>query len=278
MTNVLRYDLFLKLGFLFGLVQVLTIFVSRRLKTILPSQEIPAQSVAEVGTFLLYLSIMILVFVLLARVSRARIALKIFWLLALFSGLNLFFRPFMRADAALLLALALVALYWRAPTIYLHNGILVLALPAIGSLFGIQLNPWMAVGLLLLFSVYDVIAVYGTKHMVVMAQAFIAERVIPGVIISEQRVAPTAYVSEVTVGKGFSVLGTGDLVFPAILVASTAVASVPAASVVALFSLFGLFLTHTLFFGQDERRPMPALPPIALMAIIGFLITRAYHL
>ena len=43
---------------------------------------------------------------------------------------------------------------------------------------------------------------------------------------------------------------------------------------VAFFSLLGLLASFWIFFQQKERRAIPALPPIALFSILGYLISR----
>lgn len=269
-----RLDLFWKIGLLFTSVQALALLLSQRFTRTLAVPERKPVAPEDIGVFFLYLLLATLVLLVLMRFSHSKKALKYFWLAAIFGGLELFLEAFLRPDLALLLTLAIVALYWKAPTIWLHNFVLVLSLPAISAFFGSQIPPVSVVILLVLFAVYDVIAVYGTKHMVQLAHAFIDQKIIPGMIVSERPVDPTQYVGEVTIGAGFSVLGTGDFVFPAVLVASVALQNVTAAVIVAGFSVLGLFLTHVLFFGQRERRPMPALPPIAAFAILGFLVSR----
>ena len=77
----------------------------------------------------------------------------------------------------------------------------------------------------------------------------------------------------VTPGEGFMILGSGDVALPLVLAASLVRTSLTQASVVAVFSLLGLILTHLIFTNQATRRPMAALPPIAAMSIIGYLVT-----
>ena len=43
--------------------------------------------------------------------------------------------------------------------------------------------------------------------------------------------------------------------------------------IVAMFSLIGLLVSFLIFISQKMRKPIPALPPIALFSIIGFLVT-----
>ena len=68
------------------------------------------------------------------------------------------------------------------------------------------------------------------------------------------------------------ILGSGDIALPLILIISVARASFWQAIVVAGFSLLGLLVTHLIFVNQKVRRPMAALPPIAALSIIGYLL------
>jgi len=45
------------------------------------------------------------------------------------------------------------------------------------------------------------------------------------------------------------------------------------ALIVGGFSLLGLIASLLIFFLQKDKKPIPALPPIALFAIIGYIIT-----
>lgn len=68
------------------------------------------------------------------------------------------------------------------------------------------------------------------------------------------------------------ILGSGDIIMPLILASSVAgLHGLAGGLTVILFSMAGLFLTFWLFVSQRTRRPMAALPPIAVMAIIGYL-------
>ena len=74
-------------------------------------------------------------------------------------------------------------------------------------------------------------------------------------------------------GGEYLILGGGDIVFPLLLCASLIPRGVVPSLVVAIFSLIGLLLSYLIFTSQRIRRPIPALPPIALLSILGFFIT-----
>lgn len=137
-----------------------------------------------------------------------------------------------------------------------------------GSVF----DPVVIAGLLIIFSVYDFIAVYKTKHMVKMATEMIKTKAIMGLVIPFN-FSDLLDNLEDKEKKEFMVLGGGDLAFPLFLISSVTLRyGIKEALLIVAFSGIGLFLSFYLFIIQKTRKPIPALPPIALMAIIAYLI------
>src|SRR3989344_4551758 len=172
---------------------------------------------------------------------------------------------------AVIFSAFLVAAYVIWPYVWLHDAVMILTLPGIAVLIGLSLQPWFAVLILIIMSVYDYIAVYKTKHMIKMAKAMIAGRAIFAMIFPEEFRNFKSKINEAHPGQGFMMLGTGDFVFPLIMAASAMTVSYKSAWIVLGFSIFGLLLMHLLFISQRVRRPMPALPPLAGFAILGFI-------
>ena len=108
--------------------------------------------------------------------------------------------------------------------------------------------------------------------MIKLAQAMIESRAIFGFVIPEPGRTVRERVSNVAPGQGFMILGSGDVIFPLLLSVSLVRASLAQAILVVVFSGLGLFLMHLIFSNQQVRRPMAALPPIALMSIAGYLV------
>lgn len=209
----------------------------------------------------------------LIRIMHGGLFLRLFFILALFAGTITTLGIFVAENTATLLSVLLITLYLLWPYVWLHDLVLVLTLPGIAALLGASLNPWTVVLLLLAMSVYDYIAVYKTKHMVKMAKAMIAGRAIFAMIFPEHLHGFKMRVDEAHPGEGFMMLGTGDFVFPIIMAASAFSISFTAAWTVFGFSLLGLLLMHLIFVFQKIRRPMPALPPLAAFAILGFAVS-----
>ena len=181
--------------------------------------------------------------------------------------LNLFLPVF----AAILIMGVLIVLWLEFPAVWVHDVLMVLGLAGAASFFGLGFTPAVVVALLLIFSVYDFIAVYKTKHMVLMAKEMIEKKVILGFIIPKEIKFFKSRLKEVKPGGNFMILGGGDVVFPNLLAASVIPQGFLKALIIVVFSLAGSFFAYYLF--TKEKEPIPALPPIALFAIIGYLVT-----
>ncbi|HEY4495703.1 MAG TPA: presenilin family intramembrane aspartyl protease [Candidatus Paceibacterota bacterium] len=222
--------------------------------------------------FLLAFGIGTAVILGLIRIMHGGMLLRIFFLLALFSGIFITMNIFLSNVWSLIFSLLLVAVYGFYPYVWFHNLVLILTLPGIAAVLGASITPYAAVILLIFMSVYDYIAVYKTKHMVKMAKAMIAGRAIFAMIYPEHWHGFKVHLNKAHPGEGFMMLGTGDFVFPIIMATSAYSISTLAAWTVLAASLFGLLLMHLIFTFQKVRRPMPALPPLAAFAILGFFL------
>ena len=211
----------------------------------------------------------------LIRIIHGGLFLRIFFLAALFSGTFITLSIFLSDALSFIFSSLLVTFYVFYPYVWLHNLILILTLPGIAAILGSSLNPKTAVFLLIFMSIYDYVAVYRTKHMVKMAKAMISGRAIFAMIYPEHLKGFWSSIKEARPGEGFMMLGTGDFVFPILMATSAYSVSAAAAWIVFISSLFGLLLMHLIFSLQKVRRPMPALPPLAAFAILGFFIAIA---
>jgi presenilin-like A22 family membrane protease len=151
---------------------------------------------------------------------------------------------------------------------------MVLALSGIGGFFALSLNAQMVVFLLTAFSVYDFIAVYKTKHMQKIASEMVKYDSILAFLVPK-----TLRELKSPLGKSkerLFVLGGGDIVFPLLLSASLIKEDVLSSFIVAVFSLIGLYFSFWIFYKKSFKSAMPALPPIALLSIIGYLFVQIF--
>ncbi len=173
---------------------------------------------------------------------------------------------------AMLIIIILLIFWSKRPIIALHNLLITLSISGIGAVMGRMFEPLIIAGLLTLFSIYDFIAVYKTKHMVKMATEMIKTKAIMGLVI------PFSFSDlsddlEKKKKKEFMVLGGGDLAFPLFLISSiTLTYGLFEGVVMVVFACLGLLSSFLLFVTQKEKKPIPALPPIALLSLIGYLV------
>ena len=268
LSHNLNLKIFLQELVSFFLVGVLSIF---SIAKILEFGKFEATQISW-WQFLLAFGIGTAVILGLIRIMHGGLFLRIFFLLALFSGTLITLNIFLSNVLSFILSLFLVVIYSFYPYVWFHNLILILTLPGIAAVLGASLSPYLVVALLIFMSVYDYIAVYKTKHMVKMAKAMIAGRAIFAMIYPEHWHGFKSHLDRAHPGEGFMMLGTGDFVFPIVMATSAYFISALVAWTVLVSSLFGLLLMHIVFSLQKVRRPMPALPPLAAFAILGFLL------
>ena len=266
LSHNLNLKIFLQELVSFFLIGVLSIF---SVSKIYEFGEISNTSISW-WQFLLAFGVGTAVILGLIRIMHGGFFLRIFFLLALFSGTLITLGIFLSNIWSLIFSLLLVVAYSFYPYVWFHNLVLILTLPGIAAVLGASITPYAAVILLIFMSVYDYIAVYKTKHMIKMAKAMITGRAIFAMIYPEHWHGFKAHLNKAHPGEGFMMLGTGDFVFPIIMATSAYSISAAAAWTVLIVSLLGLLLMHLIFSLQKVRRPMPALPPLAAFSIIGF--------
>lgn len=268
------------LVFLFSLTLGLGILVSLKLYEFLKIEGLEAVSISFsqfLSNFVLALFLVGVVFLFGRKFEKGKkYLLKGLFLIATGLGSLVSLGVFI-GDSSIVLVLA-IALWWLIkPNVFIHDTLVILGMAGAGSLLGTRLGPETVVLLLIVFSIYDYIAVYKTKHMVIMAKEMVKEGAILGLVLPQTLSDFKASLKEVVPGKGrFFVLGGGDVVFPLTLCSSVLTRGLEDALVVAVFALAGLFTSFVIFSRQQTRQPIPALPPIALFSIIGYLLTLIY--
>ena len=208
----------------------------------------------------------------LVRTLRSRAVFEGIFLVSMFSGIW-FLMSIAVPAYALPITLILVGLQYIFQYVVVQNVALILGIAGIGAGLGSGTFWHTAFIVLVVLAVYDIIAVYGTKHMVTMFKGLAEKGVIFAIIIPEHPRLLLKRLSAVGVGEGFFFLGTGDLALPAFFVASVARESLALATGAAIGSIVGLFFTD-LLFQWGRKRPMPALPPIAIGTLLGFFVVK----
>lgn len=159
--------------------------------------------------------------------------------------------------AALIIALLAAYLKVFRPTIILHNitelfiyGGLAAVFSPIFSIFSISV-------LLILISIYDMIAVWKTKHMIALAKFQTKLRIFAGLLVPYKK-------------DRIAILGGGDIAFP-ILFTSVAFYSIGLkALVIPIFTTLALFL---LLYKGKKKEYYPAMPFLTIGCFTGLIIS-----
>ena len=225
------------------------------------------------GNGVMFLAVFLIFTFAMVRFGRmARLSLPILLLLIMLAGANFIFSGWFGLAWSVALSLALVAVAWLVPLVITHDLAIVVGISGISAMLGLSLTPLIACGALALLSVYDIISVYRTRHMVSLAGNMLASGAVFGFLVPGRVSGFFLTRRKALDSRQVMMLGSGDIGLPMVLVASAVSQSLPAAVLVSVFTLAGLTLMHWLFSRQAERLPMAALPPIAMSAILGYVV------
>ena len=115
-----------------------------------------------------------------------------------------------------------------------------------------------------IFSIYDIIAVYKSNYMIKLFKNFANS----GATLAFLYPKPPGKITS----NNLFILGTGDVVFPMLLVSALTIISIELAILAAIGSIIGAMLVFYLLSIQKNKRAMPALPPIAICTIAPVVI------
>ena len=286
----IKITLFLQELTTFLLAEVLAIYAAFRflqveeITIIKVAEPIPSAIKQEVWQFLVAILVMAVVIIIFLKLFKKSVFLfKLFFYLAIFVGCQSFFSiVFDMGELSYFLAFIIILTRIFIARVWLHNLMIILGMAGISVVVGLSI-PWQAIILILLFmSIYDVIAVYGTKHMVWMFKelvergvyfAFVFPQKVSDLKLSLKQVElpPLPKKGEPTpVKRRFMFLGTGDIALPSIFAVSVLPMGMKFSILVALGSLVGLFYIYLSLLRKPT--PKPALPPIVLFSILFFLL------
>jgi presenilin-like A22 family membrane protease len=204
---------------------------------------------------------------------------KLWFLLAVWISTSIAFGVLIPAAVAIVLCLGLSIwkVFWPNPIvhnlteIFMYAGLAVLLVPVFSLL-------WAAV-LLVIISIYDIIAVWHSKHMVVMAQAQTESNLFAGLYIPKGALPVPQKPREHKGRQTSAILGGGDIAFPLlfsgvvmdwlILQGSSKAAALYFTLIVIITTTVALTL---LFFYAKKDRFYPAMPFLSAGAFAGFAI------
>ncbi len=276
MNTVLK--VFLIEAALFGAAILLGIAVSLRLENIFAYASSVSGEQITSGMILLYFLLATLLILLVLRVAK-KYKSHFFRFMLIFSviiGGYVTLLVFLGAYALPVL-LILVVLLIKKPLVILHNLGIIVAIAGAGAIIGTSLEPLHVIVIAAVLSIYDIIAVYKTRHMVEMARGMIEAKSVLGLVVPFYVKDFFSDLKNVNLEDRFMILGGGDIMIPLLLCASFVSQGVFYSLFIFVFSLIGLFLSFLFFITPQIKRPIPALPPIVFSVAFGYLLLEVFY-
>lgn len=237
-------------------------------------EEVATRASSSAWSFLAVFAAMTFLVVLFLRSARVTKLFGAMFAVAILSGIGHAALTLAGPGIAVIAVSLCAVIYYRNPSVLAYDAVLAFGMAGVAAAVGIGFREEALLVIMSLLAVYDVIAVYGTKHMVRLGRTMLRRKVFFAMILPERPSGLKTRTADVSRGGGFAFLGTGDLILPALLVASSAVTrGFSGTWPIVAGAAVGLLVMNAIFLSQKIRKPMPALPPIAVGAIVGYLIS-----
>ncbi len=243
----------------------------------------PPPQAAPVPLIVFFVAVALLgILLLIIPIRRMGLVLRILFIVLYAWGIFVLLFLFAPQLWMALVPAALIGAAWFLyPRVWLHDLLLVLALASVGVVFGLIIKPWTAIIILGVISVYDFVAVR-LGYMMWMAKKMSESDTLPVFILPKERQYWTLNLTKgeakrLMEGEGgrreVSILGGGDIGFPLVLANSVFFdVGITKAIIVAAFSLLGLVSAFVIQQRFLKDKPLPAIPPITVASLIGFLL------
>jgi presenilin-like A22 family membrane protease len=277
MNNALKDKTFILSFFgIFLFCQILSLIISIHLipqnlqLTIIDKNPNSVWNAVFIVGYIIFFTIVILI---LKKFFKSGNFLFIIETLALFSGISLVFSLVISSFLSYLATIFLLIVKYtrKEETIYskwYNNLLLGVAISGAATIMGLSLGIIPVIVLLTLLAIYDIIAVFYTKHMVTLANMIITKKVSLIFLLPSK--------------KREYKLGGGDIVIPAVVSTSlfmlliktkTMLFSILAVTSVWLASIVGLFITFYILDRYKAKiKALPALPIQVVLMIFVILI------
>lgn len=225
-------------------------------------------------------------FLLLIRLNKP-IIWKLWFFATVWIALAFSFNVVLGPYMAGILALALAAVRIFKPNAVVHNVSEIFIYGGLAAIFVPILNIFSAFMLLILISVYDMIAVWKTKHMVSIAKFQAKSRLFAGLFISYKRDSGESVKGMEQMPKETkkesqpfaAVLGGGDIGFPLIFAGVVMKSLMLQETVISGFlktAIIPISASAALFFllmKGSSNKFYPAMPFISLGCFVGYFMT-----
>ncbi len=267
----INWGAFLTESSIFLSIQVLGLFVGfKLLEKLKPLAFVETISITEFFVAFLLATAVLLITL---KFIKHRMVFKLLFIFLIIIGSKIVFESIFPALFAGILAILVLLAWLMIPTILTQNIAMIFTIAGISASVGVALSVPVILIMLAILSIYDVFAVYKTGHMVKMFKNLLKKGVMLAIVVPAKLSNISQKIADITPGKGVMMLGTGDIAFPLMFAVSVLKISWVASVGVVLGAWVGLLIIYIMLSAQRERRPMPALPPIALCSLLGFLVS-----
>ncbi len=256
-------EVFILLALVFLITECLGLFVATSLFQQGLQQPPFSEDVNDIGNAVgLFATILIMTgfILLILRFKKERKLLIVMETLAVFSTAILVLSAFITNNDSVIILLALLLIVMRninRENLAMRNVAGIIAIAGAGALLGISIGLLPLIFFIIALAIYDIIAVFKTKHMVELGRA-----------VTKQNFAFT--IAMPTKEHKFE-LGNGDLVIPLMVASSILVnGNFLNNNFVAALCLIASFagLCISIYLVSEKKVAMPALPPQTLLMLI----------
>jgi presenilin-like A22 family membrane protease len=242
-----------------------------------PPLPVPPYQPVEIGIFQFLTSFLIatLLMLLFLKIFKGKLMFEVFFSGAVIFGaqgpLGIIFVKF----TAFLAAITIVILRFIHPRIWTQNLAIIIGIAGIAASLGMSVKPLMVLMILILLPVYDIIAVYKTRHMIKLFKGMAKRGAVLALVIPKSF---SLWFNKFEIIKPenkneFIFLGTGDLALPIFFAISAFSLGIKFSLFIIFGAVIGFVVNHLIFINQKERRPIPALPAIAFFSILGYVFS-----
>lgn len=225
------------------------------------------------------ISLLIATFIALILIKLSAVRMwKLWFFLSIFLTLTVSFAAFLPELIALVIALLFSLLKIFKSNIFIHNFAELFIYGGLAAIFVPVLSIFSIIILLILVSIYDMIAVWKTKHMISMAKFQAKSKMFAGLFVpyKSKAVLEQATAKKVETKKKVyreAMLGGGDIAFP--LLFSGVILRDFGFSQAVITSLTAAIALFILFMLAEKKKFYPAMPFVTAGSLIGYLIVLA---
>lgn len=278
---------FLWSGTVMVLALALTLYVATREKLFFEENQVVSPDISLGPVTAYFFGVVVVMGLILFIIPLSKLRLIFRALFTLMFACGVFIVIALILPPAVAYPVAIIAgitwLFWDR--IWLHNLLFLITLSGAGAVFGFLFSPWTFMIFMLVIAVYDVVAVrFG--FMVWMADKLSESATMPAFVFFKKIKDWRLRLKNIRVGdlkkeepdrREYAILGGGDIGFPLMLTGSVFFASgLASAMLVGVFALMGLMSALLIQLLWLKGKPMPALPPIAFLSLIGFIIASLF--